>query len=74
MQVPSNYLLSKLRPSWYLATCMVIWVIVSACTGLVQTASQLYAVRFLLGFLEAPFGVGTFFLISCWYTRSEMGL
>jgi MFS family permease len=74
MQVPSNFLLSRLRPSWYLSTCMALWAIISASTGLVQTAPQLYAVRFLLGFLEAPFTVGMLFVISCWYTRPEMGL
>lgn len=33
--VPSNMLLGFLRPSWYLAACMMGWGTVSACTGAV---------------------------------------
>ncbi|EXJ93823.1 hypothetical protein A1O1_02216 [Capronia coronata CBS 617.96] len=74
MQVPSNMVLTKLRPSIYLPSCMAIWGVISACTGLVHNAWNLYLIRFLLGFVEAPFTVGALFLISSWYTRSELGL
>ncbi|KND88218.1 putative transporter [Tolypocladium ophioglossoides CBS 100239] len=55
MQIPSNVFLAHLRPSIYLPTCMAIWGVLSILTGVVQNAAGLYAVRFLLGFVEAAF-------------------
>lgn len=72
MQVPSNMFLAKTRPSIYLPVCMVIWGAISCAAGFVHNAAQLYATRFCLGFIEAPFVVGCLFLISSWYTRAEM--
>lgn len=74
MQVPSNMLLSMLRPSYYLSACMIAWGIVSGSTGGVQNFGGLLACRFFLGIAEAPFFVGVAFLFSGWYTRKELGL
>lgn len=74
MQVPSNFILARLRPSIYLPACMVVWGGISLATGFVHTARELLVVRFFLGFVEAPFGVGILFLISSFYTRSELCL
>ncbi|EXJ74696.1 uncharacterized protein A1O5_01390 [Cladophialophora psammophila CBS 110553] len=73
-QVPSNYYLARGRPSIYLPVVMVLWGCVCTATAFVTTPSQLYVVRFFLGLLEAPFCVGCLFLISSWYTRTELGL
>ncbi|KAI0015300.1 major facilitator superfamily transporter [Xylariomycetidae sp. FL0641] len=74
MQVPSNMILSLCRPSWYLAGVMVVWGIVSGCTGAVQGFGGVAACRFFLGIAEAPFFAGVAFLFSGWYTRKELGL
>lgn len=34
---------------------MVCWATVSACTGAVQNYEGMIALRFILGFVEAPF-------------------
>ncbi|EXJ60610.1 hypothetical protein A1O7_04763 [Cladophialophora yegresii CBS 114405] len=73
-QVPSNLYLAKGRPSVYLPTAMLLWGCVCTTTAFVKTPGALYAVRSLLGLLEAPFCVGCLFLISSWYTRTELGL
>ncbi|ETI24543.1 hypothetical protein G647_03912 [Cladophialophora carrionii CBS 160.54] len=73
-QVPSNLYLAKGRPSIYLPTAMVLWGSVCTSTAFVRTPGALYAARSLLGLLEAPFSVGCLFLISSWYTRTELGL
>ncbi|KAJ6012643.1 hypothetical protein N7522_002998 [Penicillium canescens] len=73
MQVPSNIFLSKVAPSYYLPSVMAIWGLLSALAGVVHNAGGLYAVRFLLGFVEAAFYPGALFLISSWYTRKELG-
>ncbi|KAI1255756.1 hypothetical protein MGN70_002496 [Eutypa lata] len=72
MQVPSNMLLTRVRPSIYLATCMIVWSTISACTGLVSSYGSLIACRFLLGFFEAPFYPGALYLLAIFYTRKEV--
>ncbi|OOQ81915.1 MFS transporter [Penicillium brasilianum] len=74
MQLPSNIFLAQLRPSVYLPTVMAIWGMLSALVGVVHNYSGLYALRFLLGFVEAAFYPGALFLISSWYKREEMGV
>lgn len=53
---------------------MIIWGVVSGCTGAVQNYESLVGVRFLLGFFEAPFFPGAVYLCSSWYKRNELGL
>ncbi|KIL83760.1 hypothetical protein FAVG1_13036 [Fusarium avenaceum] len=54
-QIPTNMILNKMRPSIFLPTIMVCWATVSACTGAVQNYQGMIALRFILGFVEAPF-------------------
>ncbi|KAL3463135.1 major facilitator superfamily domain-containing protein [Aspergillus heterothallicus] len=73
MQVPSNLLLNKLgKPSIYLPTAMVVWGVISTATAATQSFSGLVACRFFLGFAEAAYFPGCLYLLSCWYTRTEM--
>lgn len=74
MQIPSNMILTRVRPSLYLPLWALVWSTVSACTSTVHTFGQLIAVRCLLGITEAPFFPGVFYLLSCWYTKRELGL
>ncbi|KAI4592801.1 hypothetical protein KJ359_010434 [Pestalotiopsis sp. 9143b] len=74
MQVPSNMILGLTRPSIYLSVVMVLWGIVSGCSGAVQNFAGMAACRFFLGIAEAPFFAGVAFLFSGWYTRAELGL
>ncbi|EER45625.1 MFS transporter [Histoplasma capsulatum var. duboisii H88] len=54
MQIPSNMLITRIRPSIYMSSWMIIWSIVSACTSLVKSYSGMVVCRFLLGVTEAP--------------------
>ncbi|KAL6244141.1 hypothetical protein RBB50_009011 [Rhinocladiella similis] len=71
-QIPTNMILDKVRPSLFLPLVMTAWAIVSACTGAVQSYGGMIALRFLLGFVEAPFFPGALFLFSSWYTKKEL--
>lgn len=59
-QLPSNMILTRVRPSIYLPCCVMLWSCVSAATAGVNNFPGLIAVRFFLGIVEAPFfpGVG----------------
>lgn len=72
LQIPSNLILTRVRPSIYLPTCMALWGIVSACTAATKDFKGLVVCRFFLGFLEAPFFPGALFLLSSWYTPREL--
>ncbi|PVH76884.1 MFS general substrate transporter [Cadophora sp. DSE1049] len=72
MQVPSNMLITKLRPSLYMSAWMAVWAVVSACTALVQNYAGLVVCRFLLGITEAPFYPGATYMLSIFYTRKEI--
>ncbi|KAF4975687.1 hypothetical protein FZEAL_7577 [Fusarium zealandicum] len=73
-QVPTNMILNKMRPSIFLPSIMICWATVSACTGAVHNYAGMIALRFLLGFVEAPFFPGALFLFSSWYTKKELAV
>lgn len=71
-QLPSNMLITRVRPSLYLTTAMITWGVVSTCNAATKNFAQLVVVRLFLGFVEAPFFPGAIFLMSSWYTRAEL--
>ncbi|KAH9213279.1 putative allantoate permease [Leptodontidium sp. 2 PMI_412] len=74
MQLPSTVLMTKLRPSIYLPTCMIAWAIVSGSTAAASSPAGLLIARFMLGLIEAPFYPGAVYFLSCWYTKKELGI
>ncbi|KAF4773647.1 major facilitator superfamily transporter [Colletotrichum scovillei] len=72
MQLPSNLLLTKVKPSFYLAASCCLWGVVSTCNAAADSFTHLIIIRFFLGFVEAPFFPGAVFLMSSWYTRAEL--
>ena len=53
LQVPSNMIITRVRPSIYLPSCMIIWGLVSGMTAVVHNFKGLVLIRFFLGFVEA---------------------
>lgn len=74
MQLPSNMLITKIRPSLYIPFWVCVWSCVSATTAAAQNFGHVIAIRLILGVCEAPFFPGVFYLLSCWYTRKELAL
>ena len=70
-EVPSNLILAHVGASRWIARIMVSWGIVAAGMCLVQSATQLYVMRLLLGAAEAGFTPGIIYYLSCWYPRSD---
>ena len=63
-QLPSNMILTRVRPSLYLPACAAVWSCVSAATAGTHNYSGLIAVRFFLGIVEAPFFPGVWSSLS----------
>lgn len=71
-QVPSNMILTRVRPSWYMSGFMALWAVVSALTALSKDFTGLLLTRFFLGVTEAPYYPGALFMLSIFYTRKEI--
>lgn len=71
MEVPSNMIIKKVRPSLYISALMFIWGIVNLCMGFAQNYATLVALRFLLGMFEAGVLPGIIFVTSSYYKRHE---
>lgn len=66
-EVPSNLLLEKIGARKTLLRIMVVWGLISAGMMLVQTPTQFYVARFLLGVFEAGFFPGIILYLTYWY-------
>ncbi|CDK28511.1 unnamed protein product [Kuraishia capsulata CBS 1993] len=73
MQLPSNLLLTRVRPSLYICACVTLWGVVSTCQAAVHSKGAAIACRFFLGVVEAPFFPGVMMIMSSWYKREELG-
>ena len=71
-QVPSNMFLTRTKPSYYMASCMALWAVVSALTAVSKDFIGLLLTRFFLGVTEAPYYPGALYMLSIFYTRKEI--
>ncbi|KAK8139445.1 hypothetical protein PG984_002825 [Apiospora sp. TS-2023a] len=71
LEVPSNMIIRRVRPSWYLSGLMVCWGVINMCMGFVQTYQGLVVLRFFLGAFEAGVMPGIIYLTSMYYKRHE---
>ncbi|PLB50641.1 MFS general substrate transporter [Aspergillus steynii IBT 23096] len=71
-QLPSNVIITKVKPSLYIGLVTAAWGLVSLCQAFTRNFAGLFICRIVLGLVEGPFLPGVFFLMSCWYKRSEL--
>jgi MFS family permease len=72
-QVPAGMLFEKFGARRWLTGIMVAWGMVVVAQGFVSNSTQLIALRFLLGALEAGFVPGAYILISLWFRGNQHG-
>lgn len=70
-QIPINLLLTKYSSSFVLPFSEFAWGIATLGTAFVENVHQLMATRALLGLFAASNYVGSVFIISSWYKKSE---
>jgi D-galactonate transporter len=70
-EVPSNLLLERIGVRKTLLRIMFTWGIVAAAMAFVQTPTQFYIARFLLGVLEAGFFPGIILYLTYWYPSAR---
>ncbi|ETN41294.1 uncharacterized protein HMPREF1541_03229 [Cyphellophora europaea CBS 101466] len=72
-EVPSNLIITRVRPSWYVPVLAISWGTVCACMSQVQSYGGILAARFVLGAVEAGFMPGVMYIMSSWYKKDELG-
>jgi D-galactonate transporter len=72
-EVPSNMLLERIGARKTLLRIMVCWGFIAAGMAFVQTPTQFYAARFLLGVFEAGFFPGIILYFTYWYPSARRG-
>ncbi len=66
-EIPSNILLENIGPRIWIGRIMITWGLISSLTMFVNSATQFYICRFLLGLMEAGFFPGIILYLTYWY-------
>ncbi len=72
-EVPSNIVLHKVGAKLWIARIMVSWGVIGAAMAFVQTPTQFYVLRFLLGVAEAGFIPGVLLYLTYWFPAAWRG-
>ncbi len=72
-EVPSNLVLYKVGGRRWISRIMISWGVISGLTALVETPTQFYMMRFLLGAAEAGFIPGAVYYLSTWFPSHRLG-
>lgn len=72
VEVPSNILLKRIGPRFYLPLLVVGFGLVSMCNAFVNSFAGLLVTRSFLGVFEGGAMPGMAFFLSCFYKREEL--
>lgn len=72
-EVPSNLMMMRTGPRFWIGRIMVTWGIVSGATMFVRDEYSYYALRLLLGVAEAGFIPAVLYYLSCWVPSAAKG-
>lgn len=71
-EIPSNMLLTKIRPSIWIPACEVTWSVLTILMCKCTTPTQMYVLRFFIGLAESGFYPGIQYVIGSWYRKDEL--
>jgi ACS family tartrate transporter-like MFS transporter len=67
LEIPSNLILHRIGAQVWIPRILITWGAVATLTGFVQSAHQLYIVRFALGLAEAGYFPGIALYLGYWF-------
>lgn len=73
LQIPGALAVEHWSARRIISGVMIAWGFLTALTGLVHTANQLYVARLALGAAEAAFFPGVIVYLSHWFSREDRG-
>ncbi len=71
LQIPGALMIERWGARRCISLILIAWGSLTALTGLVQSAGQLYGARLLLGVAEAAFFPGVVVYLSHWFIRED---
>ncbi|KAL1967292.1 hypothetical protein VTN77DRAFT_3338 [Rasamsonia byssochlamydoides] len=72
-QLPSNIILTRTRPRYWLPSLEVIWAILTLALSKCNSPYQFYVIRFFVGLAESGYYPGIQYIVGSWYRRDELG-
>jgi len=70
-QIPSGWLVDRIRPRYFYPTILVLWSLATVCLGIVGTFIGLFLLRLLIGALEAPSYPINNQVVTSWFPDRE---
>ncbi|MGY2488035.1 MFS transporter [Cupriavidus sp. CP313] len=71
-EVPSNMLLSRIGVRKTFLRILILWGLASAAMIFVETPTQFYFMRFLVGVFEAGFVPGVLYYLTLWFPKRRI--
>lgn len=71
-EIPSNMVLTRVRPSIWIPAMEVIWGVLTFATSRANSVQAVYALRFFVGLAESTFYPGMQYIIGSWYRKDEL--
>lgn len=72
-EVPSNLMLYKVGARRWIARIMISWGLATSAMVFVSSEWQFYALRFVIGAMEAGFAPGVLYYLTLWFPSSYRG-
>lgn len=72
-QLPSQFILTKVRPSVWIPSCELVWTVLTFCLAAATSSNHVIVIRFFVGLVESIFYPAAHFLIGSWYKPAELG-
>ncbi|KAF2846234.1 major facilitator superfamily transporter [Plenodomus tracheiphilus IPT5] len=72
-QIPSQIILTKVRPSIWVPSCELVWTILTFCLAEAKTSNHVIVIRFFIGLAESAFYPAAHTVLGAWYKPSELG-
>ncbi|KAI1856789.1 hypothetical protein JX265_011430 [Neoarthrinium moseri] len=72
-QIPSQIVLTKVRPSIWVPSCELLWTVLTFCLAAAKTSNHVIAIRFFVGLAESIFYPAAHTILGSWYKPSELG-
>ncbi|KAI9316619.1 major facilitator superfamily domain-containing protein [Dichotomocladium elegans] len=69
-EVPSNLIMARVNPAFWIARIMITWSIVTGCMAAISAPWHFYLLRVLLGIFEAGFWPALY--TTLWYKPNEI--
>ncbi|ORY62443.1 major facilitator superfamily transporter [Pseudomassariella vexata] len=72
-QIPSQVILTKVRPSIWVPSCELLWTLLTFCLAAAKTSNHVIIIRFFVGVAESIFYPAAHTILGSWYKPSELG-